>query len=73
MFTTTRYFFPNGIEGEEMKTTVLSHETYDSALSYCHRYSSGIRFAGVTIENETGTCIYELLDSGEEIVYADEK
>jgi predicted transcriptional regulator len=71
MYTTTRRFFPNGIEGEEMDCTILEHESYEKALNYCHRYSKGLRFAGVIIEDENGNEVYELLDNGEEIFYQD--
>jgi hypothetical protein len=60
MYITTRYYYPNGIEGEAMKCTIKEFDTFEKAVSYCERYTKGIRFAGVTIENEQGYLLYEI-------------
>lgn len=64
MFTTIRYFYPNGIEGESMDNTIKEHSTFEKALNYAHRYSKGIKFAGVEIEDEKGKKLYEITSDG---------
>lgn len=64
MFFTTRYFFPHGIEGESMNTTFKQWDNLENAIDYCHRYAKGIRFAGVSLEDENGNLIYEISDNG---------
>ena len=64
MYTTCRYFFPHGIEGESMDCTIKELASLEKALTYCHRYAKGIRFDSVTIEDEKGCIIYELSSSG---------
>lgn len=60
MFTTTRYFYPHGIEGESMDNTVKEFDNIEKAIVYCHRYATGVKFAGVQIEDENGKVIYEI-------------
>ncbi len=66
MFTTIRYFYPNGIEGEAMDTTIKEHSSIDKAIKYCRRYAKGLRFAGVQVEDEEGNVIYEITSDMEE-------
>ena len=47
-----------------MECTVKEWNSLEKAIAYCHRYSKGIRFAGVEIEDENGNQIYELLPYG---------
>lgn len=63
-YYTTRYFFPHGIEGEEMDNTFKEWATFEKAIAYCYRYNKGPRFAGAKIEDETGKLLFEILDSG---------
>ncbi|MBU3173382.1 hypothetical protein [Clostridium estertheticum] len=65
MYTTCRQFYPNGIEGESMECTWKEFSNIEKAIKYCYRYSKGIRFARVTIEDETGNELYELLADGQ--------
>ena len=65
MFITTRFYFPNGVEGEIMKTTVKEFDSFEKALKYCNRYAKGIKFAGCIIENEDGKLLYEINDNGD--------
>jgi len=64
MYYTTRFYFPNGIEGEEMKCTFKEFPTLDKAIAYAHRYNKGVMFACCQIENEKGDLVYELNDCG---------
>lgn len=63
-YTTIRYFFPHGIEGEAMDCTFKEWKDLDKAIAYCHRYSKGRRFASVEVEDEKGNVIYELNADG---------
>lgn len=65
MFTVTRNFYPHGIEGESMDCTWKEFETIEKAITYCHRYSKGIRFASAEIQDENGKTLYELLADGQ--------
>ncbi len=69
MFTTTRYFYPHGIEGESMDCTWKEFDTIEKAIKYCHRYTNGLRFAGVQIEDEEGNLLYEITSDQELIDY----
>lgn len=63
-YTTIRYFFPHGIEGEAMDCTFKEWKDLDKAIAYCHRYSKGRRFVSVEVEDEKGNVIYELNADG---------
>ena len=60
MFSTIRYFYPHGIEGEAMQCTFKDFEDVNKAIKYCNRYAKGLRFAGVRIEDEKGNTVYEI-------------
>ena len=60
MYSTTRHFYPRGIEGEAMDCTFKEFDTIEKAIKYAHRYAKGLRFAGVQIEDETGKTLYEI-------------
>jgi uncharacterized membrane protein YkoI len=60
MFSTTRHFYPNGIEGEGMDCTFKSFDSIEKAINYARRYAKGLRFAGVQIEDESGNTVYEI-------------
>ena len=68
-YTTTRYFFPHGIEGENMDCTYKDWDSFEKAVAYCHRYTKGLRFAGVEIRDEKDNVVYELLTDGTAIDY----
>ena len=72
MYTTTRFYYPNGIEGESMKTTTKEFETLEKAIKYCNRYAKGVRFVGVQVENKKGKTVYELTSDGEVTEYTEE-
>ncbi len=72
MFLTTRYFYPNGNEGEEMECTFKRFETLEKAKAYCQRYAKGIRFAGCDVENEHGELLFEITSDFEEFDYVKE-
>ena len=65
MYTTTRFFYPHGIEGEEMDNTVKEFETIEKAIKYAHRYNTGVRFAGLQIEDENGKLVYEITSNND--------
>jgi hypothetical protein len=65
MFYTTRHYYPNGIEGESMNCTFKEFDTIEKAIKYCYRYSKGIRFAGVQVEDEEGFLLYEITSDGD--------
>lgn len=69
MYTTIRHFYPHGIEGEEMDCTFKEFDSIDKAITYAHRYTKGIRFAGVKIESEEGKLLYEITSDGDVIDY----
>lgn len=69
MYTTRRYFFKYGNEGDEIEITIKEHQTFEKALRYAERYSVGIRFAGVQIEDEKGKLLYEITSNQEVIDY----
>ena len=67
MYTTIRYYYPHGIEGESMEVTLKEFTSFDKAIAYARRYAKGNRFAGVQVEDTTGNCIYEITSDFEEI------
>jgi hypothetical protein len=69
MFTTTRFFYPNGIEGESMDCTYKEFDTIEKAIKYCHRYNKGVRFAGVQVEDENGNLLYEITSGNDVFDY----
>lgn len=69
MFTATRFFYPHGIEGESMDNTVKEFDDIEKAIKYAHRYAKGIRFAGVQIESEDGTLLYEITSASDVFDY----
>ena len=68
-YTTTRFFFPHGIEGESMDCTYKDWDSLEKAVAYCRRYAKGLRFAGVEIQDEEGNVVYELFADGTVIDY----
>mgnify|MGYP000937461424 CR=1 FL=1 len=60
MFTAIRYFYPRGVEGESMDSTIKEFDDIEKAIKYAHRYSKGLRFAGVQIESDDGKVLYEI-------------
>jgi len=71
MFTTIRSFYPNGIEGESMNNTFKEFDEIEKAIRYAHRYAKGLRFAGVQVESEDGTLLYEITSDYEVCDYND--
>lgn len=69
MYNTTRYFYPHGIEGEAMECTYKEFDTIEKAIKYANRYTKGLRFAGVQIEDENGNIVYEITSDNETIDY----
>ncbi len=65
MYIATRYFYPNGIEGESMDNTIKEFNDIEKAIKYAHRYANGTRFAGVQIESENGILLYEITSDNE--------
>lgn len=72
MYSTTRYYYPNGIEGESMQCTFKDFDDIDKAIKYCHRYAKGLRFAGVKVEDEKGNAIFEITSDFEPFDYRQE-
>jgi len=67
MFRTTRFFYPHGIEGEAMDNTSKEFNNLDKAINHAKRYATGLRFAGVQVEDEKGDIIYEITSDMEAI------
>ena len=67
MYTAIRYYYPHGVEGEPMKTTIKEFTSFGNAIAYARRYAKGERFAGVQVEDASGNCIYEITSNFEEI------
>ena len=49
-YQVTRYTFKYGNEWDEMENTVTVWDTYEKAMAYIKRYSSGLKFASAQIE-----------------------
>lgn len=49
-YQVTRYTFKYGNEWDEMESTVTVWDTYEKAMAYIERYSSGLKFASAQIE-----------------------
>lgn len=64
MFHVTRFTFKYGHEWDAMDCTFKVYPTFEKALKYAVRYAIGIKFAGVTIENDDGKTIYEITSDG---------
>ena len=64
LYTTKRYTFRYGNESDPMECTIKNHATLSSALKYAKRYAKGIKFAGVTVEDENGKTLYEITSEG---------
>lgn len=67
MFTTIRHFYPHGIEGEAMDCTYKEFDSIEKAIKYAHRYTKGLRFAGIQIEDNNGNLVYEITSDQEVI------
>jgi len=58
----TRHYFPHGIEGESMGCTFMEYTDIEKAIKRANRYSSGVYFASVDIEDEeTRKIVYEIV------------
>ena len=49
-YEVTRFYFKYGNEWDEMENTVTVWDTYEKAMAYIERYSSGLKFASAQIE-----------------------
>ena len=49
-YEVTRFYFKYGNEWDEMDNTVTVWDTYEKAMAYIERYSSGLKFASAQIE-----------------------
>lgn len=67
MFTTVRFFYIHGCEYDPMDCTIKEWSSLEKAIAYAHRYATGIRFAGVTVEDEDGKTVYEITSDQEVI------
>lgn len=59
-YTTYRYWFKYGNEDDPIECTDKEWDNLDKAISYAHRYATGVRFAGVEIEDENGKIVYRI-------------
>lgn len=66
--TTTRFYYPHGIEGETTETTVKEWGTVYEAIKYSRRYAKGTRFAGVQVEVDD-SIIFKITSDFEEFDY----
>lgn len=64
-FHTTRWYYPHGVEGEDMEITNKEFDDIEKAIKYAHRYNKGTRFAGIEIEDEEGNMVYEITSNGD--------
>ena len=76
-YFTTRYFYPHGIEGEAMDCTYKEFDTIEKAIKYAERYTRGLRFAGVQVEElkddgKLGDLVYEITSDNETFDYRKE-
>ncbi len=69
MYSTTRWFYPRGTEGEAMNCTFKDFPTLEKAVAYCRRYATGLRFAGVEVEDASGKIVFRITsDFNEEVI-----
>lgn len=69
MFNTCRWYFRYGNEGDPMDCTFKEFDAMDKAIKYARRYATGIRFAGVEIEDNNGNLLFEIDNNFEETDY----
>lgn len=69
MYTTTRFIFKYGHEWDGMDCTLKYWDSFEKAIAYAYRYARGIKFAGVTIEDENGKVVYEITSNCQEYDY----
>ena len=62
MYMTTRFFYPHKDPEEAMSCTFKTFKTIDKAIQYANRYSVGLLFAGVQIQDENGKLVHEVTE-----------
>lgn len=73
-YTTVREFYKYNYEHGETDMTFKEWDSLDKAIAYAHRYAKGLRFVGVTVEDENGNVLYEILNHGADTFdYRDKK
>ena len=60
IYTSIREFYRYGNESDYVDCTFKEWNSLEKAIAYAHRYTKGVRFAGVRIEDESGNPIYEI-------------
>lgn len=63
-YVTYREFYKYSCEHGETDLTTKYWDSLDKAINYAHRYAYGERFVSVTVEDEAGNIIYEIVDNG---------
>lgn len=59
-YTTYRYWFKYGNEDDPIECTTKEWDNLDKAITYAHRYATGVKFDSVEIEDENGKVIYRI-------------
>lgn len=73
-YTTVREFYKYSYEHGETDMTFKEWDSLDKAIAYAHRYAKGWKFIAVTVEDEDGNIVYEILNSGADTFdYRDKK
>lgn len=63
-YITSRRWYKYGNEGDEVEVTFKEFGDINKAINYAHRYTKGIRFCGIDIQDENGNTIYEITSEG---------
>lgn len=64
MYTTNRYYYRYGKEGDYVDMTTKEFNSLEKAINYAERYATGIRFVSVEILDENDNVVYEILQDG---------
>lgn len=73
-YTTVREFYKYSYDHGETDMTSKEWDSLDKAIAYAHRYAKGLKFVAVTVEDENGNVLYEILNHGADTFdYRDKK
>lgn len=73
-YTIVREFYKYSYEHGETDMTFKEWDSLDKAIAYAHRYAKGLKFVAVTVEDENGNVLYEILNHGADTFdYRDKK
>lgn len=63
-YTTVREFYKYNYEHGETEMTFKEWDSLDKAIAYARRYAKGLKFVAVTVEDENGNVLFEILNHG---------